>query len=114
MEHRIAFLLVLLFALIAGLVSPAQARPIPVSAMRYADEAHSITLFDTACTSEAVLGHIPPMFRQHFRSGAAVLEGKTYGFCWVVPVDQPVVVLVYEDGDQGMLPLAAFSRAEGI
>lgn len=66
---------------------------------------NAIRLMDAACTEAAVLERIEPAARQHFRSARATVDGKTYRACWgALPV---AVVLVYEDGDQGMLPFSS-------
>jgi hypothetical protein len=86
----------------------------PVGVMRFTEGANSITLFDKACENGGVLARIAPENRHMFRTGQSVLDGKTYDMCWAVPVEQPVVFLVYDDGDVGRLPLAAFQRAQGV
>lgn len=73
---------------------------------------NAIRLTDTACTDAAVLERIEPQARPHFRQARATVDGKSYRACWgALPM---AVVLVYEDGDQGVLPLSALQRPVDI
>lgn len=66
---------------------------------------NAIRLTDAACTDATVLERIDPDARPYFRSAWATVNGKRYNACWgALPV---AVLLVYEDGDQGMVPLSA-------
>ncbi|MEF7616633.1 hypothetical protein V4F39_22155 [Aquincola sp. MAHUQ-54] len=63
-----------------------------------------IRLSEAACTNEAVLNRIEPDARRHFRTASAVVQGQTYQACWgALPT---AVYLIYEDGDQGVLPMS--------
>lgn len=64
----------------------------------------SIRLTEAACSSEAVLQRIDPAERALFRTASATLQGQRYTACWSRL--STVVYLVYEDGDQGLVPLA--------
>lgn len=93
-------LLPVLFAALAGLASPpAQAQDLVVN-----DGHDSIRLTDAACSSEAVLQRIDPADRAQFRTASATLQGQRYAACWSRV--STAVYLVYEDGDQGLVPLA--------
>lgn len=61
-----------------------------------------------ACTSKAVLGRIAPSDRAYFRHARAEINGKRHEACWV-PKDGRVQI-IYDDGDIGRLPAAAFWR----
>ncbi|MFT3718285.1 hypothetical protein [Pseudorhodoferax sp.] len=85
---------------LAGLVAaPAGAGDLVVNQGR-----DSIRLRDGACTSRSVLQHIDPAVHPRFRTATATLQGQRYTACWSL-VDS-VVYLVYEDGDQGLVPLS--------
>lgn len=59
------------------------------------------------CTNEAVLRHLPPGDdRADYRTARARFQGQEYAACW-----KPIsggVGLLYEDGDQGVVPQRAF------
>lgn len=65
--------------------------------------ADMIRLTPQVCTNEAVLSRIDPEIRPLFWSASAVLQGQRYTACWsMTPTD---AYLMYEDGDQGLIPL---------
>lgn len=65
---------------------------------------NAIRLTEAACTDDAVLQQLAPELRPYFRSAWAQVEGKRYNACWgTLPT---AVILVYEDGDQGLVPLS--------
>jgi len=62
-----------------------------------------IRLTAQACTNEAVLQRIEPEARASFWTASAVLQGQRYTACWrITPI---AAYLLYEDGDQGLIPL---------
>jgi hypothetical protein len=64
-----------------------------------------IRLATTACTSEEVLSRVAPQMRSQFRTAQATVDGRTYTACW--RMTPSAAHLVYEDGDQGLVPLSA-------
>ena len=64
----------------------------------------SVRLAETPCTNSEVLGHVPPQVRTEFRAASAQVEGKTFTACWRKSGGS--AHLVYEDGDQGLIPLS--------
>lgn len=89
----------LLSALCAALVAPTWASDL----VAY-DGNDMIRLSDAACTDQAVLERIEPESRPLFRRAHATLQGQRYSACWsVLPT---AVYLVYEDGDQGLVPMS--------
>jgi hypothetical protein len=67
---------------------------------------NSVRLFDAPCTSEQVLSQFAPGARPALRSASAVVEGQSFKACWVV--NGNAAHLLYEDGDQGLIPLKEF------
>jgi hypothetical protein len=65
-----------------------------------------IRLSDSPCTSEQVLNRLKPQFRSILRDASAVVRGQSFKACWIVAGDS--AHLLYEDGDQGLVPLADF------
>ena len=63
----------------------------------------SVRLAETPCTSELVLGRVQPQQKEEYRQASAVVDGQTFQACW-----RPMGAaahLMYEDGDQGLIPL---------
>lgn len=88
--------LAVLFAALA--VAPAFANDMVVS-----DGGNYIRLADSPCSSAQVLSHLPEQVHSQFRAASAVLQGQSYAACWRVMGN--AAVLLYEDGDQGLVPL---------
>lgn len=62
-----------------------------------------IHLADGACTSETVLKRLGPEMQGQFMAASAELDGESFKACWrATPVGAH---LIYEDGDQGLVPL---------
>ena len=66
----------------------------------------SVRLSDTPCTNPQVLAQLEPSLRPVLRDATAVVQGHLFKACWVVHGD--AAHLLYEDGDQGLIPLADF------
>jgi hypothetical protein len=66
----------------------------------------SVRLSNSPCTSEQVLNRLKPEYRSELRDASAVVQGQTFKACWVV--EGHAAHLLYEDGDQGLIPLADF------
>ncbi len=65
-----------------------------------------VRLSNGPCTSEQVLNRLKPQFRAVLREASATVSGQTYKACWVI--EGRAAHLLYEDGDQGLIPLADF------
>lgn len=59
-------------------------------------------LSEQPCSNEQVLGQLDPQLRPAFRDASVVVDGQTYSACWG-PAGS-AVYLLYEDGDEGMIP----------
>jgi hypothetical protein len=64
----------------------------------------SVRLAEAPCTSSEILGQLPPQVHPEFKAASAQVEGKTFAACWRKAGAS--AHLVYEDGDQGLIPLA--------
>lgn len=71
--------------------------------------ADSVRLSDSTCSSQKILEQIEPAMRDQLKDATASIDGQTFKACWVV--DGQVAHLVYEDGDEGMVPLSEFHKA---
>ncbi len=69
----------------------------------------SVLLSDSPCANEQVLGHLPPQVQSEFRAASAVLEGHAFTGCWRVMGN--AAHLLYEDGDEGLIPLSQLKPA---
>jgi len=64
----------------------------------------SVRLGDAPCTSELVLGLLEPRLQAKYKAASAVVKGQTFTACWRKTGN--VAHLLYEDGDQGIVPMA--------
>lgn len=62
----------------------------------------SVRLSDAACRSELVLSRLEPASAKQYRSASAVFQGQRFQACWRMVGN--AAHLVYEDGDQGIIP----------
>ena len=63
----------------------------------------SVRLSDGACKSELVLSRLEPKLREDYRAASAYFQGQSFVACWRIMGN--VAHLVYEDGDQGIIPM---------
>jgi hypothetical protein len=68
----------------------------------------SVRLTERPCTNAAVLKLIDPGNRKHFMAGSAVVDGKPFAACWLQAPYGALVV--YEDGDMGVVPQGDLKR----
>lgn len=68
----------------------------------------SVRLSDKPCSSQEVLKQLTPRFRDQMKDASAVVDGQSFRACWIV--DGESAHLLYEDGDQGLIPLADFKQ----
>ena len=95
------FALLCAAALVAG---PAMADEVIAS-----NGSDSVRLSDSQCTNEKVLERATPPVREKLRSAVATISGQSFNACWTV--EGNMAHLVYEDGDQGLVPLTEFRKA---
>lgn len=69
----------------------------------------SVRLSDGQCSSQKILEQLEPGVRDQLKDATATIDGQSFKACWVV--DGGVAHLVYEDGDEGMVPLTEFRKA---
>jgi hypothetical protein len=65
----------------------------------------TIRLADEPCTSQLVLGRLEARLHSKYKAASAVVQGQNFAACWR-PAGR-AVHLMYEDGDQGILPMEA-------
>lgn len=75
--------------------------------MEARDGADWVRTSEAPCAYAAVLQHIPPQYRPQFQKAQAQLNGVLYFVCWRTQGN--MIHLIYEDGDQGLLPAADFA-----
>jgi len=66
----------------------------------------SVRLTDQPCTIPTVLNRLPPNVRVLVHDAVATVQGESFKACWVIEGD--AAHLLYEDGDQGLVPLTDF------
>ena len=69
----------------------------------------SVRLSDAQCSSQKILEQVEPAMRDQLKDASAQIGGQQFQACWIV--DGSVAHLVYEDGDEGMVPLGEFHKA---
>jgi hypothetical protein len=62
----------------------------------------SVRLSDDACTSELVLSRIEPGDIKEYHAASAMFQGQRFQACWRMMGN--AAYLLYEDGDQGIIP----------
>jgi hypothetical protein len=88
----------------ALLAAPAMAEEVVAS-----NGVDSVRLSDGQCSSQKILEQIQSEMRDQLKDATASIGGQSFKACWVV--DGSVAHLVYEDGDEGMVPLTEFHKA---
>lgn len=58
---------------------------------------------------DSVLAHVPQGSRGYFRKALVIYEGKEYVACFALRPDG-LVMLVYSDGDAGLIPVSLFTQ----
>lgn len=62
----------------------------------------SVRLSDDTCKSELVLSRIEPGTAEEFHAASAMFQGQRFQACWRMVGN--AAYLIYEDGDQGIIP----------
>lgn len=62
----------------------------------------TIRLVDEECSSQPVLDRLEPELKPQFRAVSVFLRGQAFAACWRATPSG--ALLIYEDGDQGMIP----------
>lgn len=72
----------------------------------------SVRLTQGACHAEVLplLAIAFPQVADRFRAATAQVEGSGYTACWLMRPDGKVL-LIYPDGDTGLIPWSDFKRA---
>jgi hypothetical protein len=68
----------------------------------------SVRLTEGACQSQLVLARVEPGSQEEYKAAPAEFQGKNFVACWRTMGG--VAHLVYEDGDQGIIPLQELRR----
>jgi hypothetical protein len=62
----------------------------------------SVRLSEDSCKSQLVLSRIEPGTVEEFHAASAVFQGQRFQACWRMMGN--AAYLIYEDGDQGIIP----------
>ena len=62
----------------------------------------SVRLSEDTCKSELVLSRLEPGMSDQFHAASAVFQGQRFQACWRMMGN--TAYLIYEDGDQGIIP----------
>jgi hypothetical protein len=96
--------------LLAGLLASA---PALADDLILRDGQNTIRLSTAPCHHSKVIDLLRPEFREQFRHGFGVFNGRQVGLCWILS-DPLTVTVVDDEGDSGAIPLAAFRVEKGI
>ena len=69
-----------------------------------------VRLTSSPCANPRVLSLLTPQLHPALMEATAVVEGKPFKACWLV--DGHAAHLIYEDGDQGLIPLVDFKAPQ--
>jgi hypothetical protein len=105
----VRFGILLALAILVMLVVPSGAKAQDRIARQGAD---SVTITDRPCGQKDILGTIGERVGSEFLAAHGRFGGKDYRACWR-PLG-PSAHIVYEDGDQGIVPLADFKPVLSI
>ncbi|MBC5781855.1 hypothetical protein H8N03_02800 [Ramlibacter sp. USB13] len=62
----------------------------------------SVRLSEDSCKSELVISRLEPGMAEQFRAASAMFQGQRFQACWRMMGN--AAYLIYEDGDQGIIP----------
>ena len=62
----------------------------------------SVRLAEGPCQAEQVLSRLDPQMQEKYKEATATVEGRTFAACWRMTPNG--AHLLYEDGDQGLVP----------
>lgn len=62
----------------------------------------SVRLAEGPCKAEQVLSRLEPRLQEKYQEATATVQGRTFAACWRMTPNG--AHLLYEDGDQGMVP----------
>jgi hypothetical protein len=97
--REIAMKSVVLCAALAAAAAPVFAQDLV--ARQGSDAVH---LGEGPCTSQPVLKLIDPKLQTKYHAATATVQGRTFAACWALTANG--AHLMYEDGDQGLVPLS--------
>lgn len=69
----------------------------------YTQGSDEVRVFDTPCVSVETLNRIPPNEREGWNKAAGRVSGQRFFGCWRALGD--AIYILWEDGDQGVVPL---------
>jgi hypothetical protein len=72
----------------------------------------TVRLSDKPCTSEQVLKQLPSSVHHTLKAASAVVEGHEFIACW--RLEGNLAHLLYEDGDQGLIPVKEFRETKAV
>jgi hypothetical protein len=64
----------------------------------------AVHLGEGPCTSEPVLKLLDPKVQTKYHAATATVQGRTFAACWAMTPRG--AHLMYEDGDQGLVPVS--------
>lgn len=62
----------------------------------------SVRLAEGPCKAQQVLSQLDPQLQEKYKEAIATVQGRTFAACWRMTPNG--AHLLYEDGDQGLVP----------
>lgn len=91
------------FVLVAAAAAAIAAAPSFAQTLVARQGDDSVRLSDGECKSQLVLSRLQGEQTEDFHAATAVFQGQNFNACWRQMGN--VAFLIYEDGDQGIIPL---------
>jgi hypothetical protein len=99
--------LALLAAIAACFALPAQS-----STMLARQGSDWVRVTDKPCTDQRVLSHLAPGAESRFMAASSIIGGAPFAACWTLSGN--MALIIFDDGDKGMIPLSAFKEDLGV
>lgn len=97
--------------LLLGVILLLAACPIGATELVARQGDDEVRLFESPCVHAGTLGLIKPEAREKFKKAAGRFSGQMFYGCWRPVGDS--AVLVWEDGDQGIIPVTELKPDHG-
>jgi len=74
---------------------------------------NEVRVFDAPCVHAGTIGYIPQAARASFKKATGRIDRQMFYGCWRSVGDGNLVHIVWEDGDQDVLPVSQFKPDPG-
>jgi hypothetical protein len=71
-----------------------------------------VRVTDKPCTDQRVLSHLAPGAESRFMAASSIIGGAPFAACWTLSGN--MALIIFDDGDKGMIPLSEFKEDLGV